>query len=343
MANYFNNILNPFGGIDIASFYLRYFSFIDAIIYLILFLSLAQLVFTKVYKDNKKEAKMVAVAISLALTVSMIVLEMRTSFYIGQLAPVALIVFLLVLAVLLYNLMLGLFTGTNGKMVSASLTYLIIYGLLIVPFGTLYKWIQTNASMLSAVLALASISAFIYLIIEMFSILGLGGKDDKGKDLGGVKKNPEEKPEEKLENKKLENKKLGEEPEEEKPLDPNVGTLGTFLGENIKSDVKTYSDTGRAIIELHRGIGGRAITAVDWENFYKAETRLCNDIKAFNNFANKLFTDAQYKKLTKKDLTELNSILKELTELDTKVLKFRAEMVNAYNNDAAQVPGRILD
>ena len=112
----FNTLINPFGYLDIAGFYLRYYSFIDAIVYLILFLSLTQIVFIKIYAkndQNKKEAKMIAVAVSLALTVSMVVMESYTSFYLGQLGPLALIIFLLVLAVLLFNLKQGFFTCNN--------------------------------------------------------------------------------------------------------------------------------------------------------------------------------------------------------------------------------------
>ncbi|MGV8086523.1 MAG: hypothetical protein ACP5N1_02745, partial [Candidatus Woesearchaeota archaeon] len=170
-----NSVLGPLSGNALANFYLRYFAFIDAVVYLILFLSLAQLVFTKVYKDNVKEAKMIAIAIALALTFAMAMLEMRTGFYLGQLAPVALIIFLCVIAILLFNLFQSLFNGANGKTVSAALTYLIIYGLLNVPFNALSKWIEQNVSLLSAVLALAALVAFIYLIIELFKMVGLGG------------------------------------------------------------------------------------------------------------------------------------------------------------------------
>ncbi|GEM_PF-2884453 len=167
-----NYVFNPFQGLDIAGFYQRYYQFIDAIIYLMLFISLAQYAFAKVYKmpDGKpsREGKMIAVAIGLALMVSMVVLESNTGWYLGKLVPVALLVFLLMLAILLYNLLLGLFDGDNKKSVSGSLTYLIIYGLLVVPFGTLYQWIAQNVPILSGLLGLASVAAFIYLVIQMF-------------------------------------------------------------------------------------------------------------------------------------------------------------------------------
>ena len=168
----FNTLLHPFALIDTLSFYMLYRQFIDAVIYLMLFLSLGQIAFLKVFKDNKKEAKMVAIAIGLALTVSMMILESNTGFYLGQLAPIALIIFLIVLAMLLYTLLLGLFEGENHKTISAVITYLIVYGLMVVPFGVLYKWIEQNIPLLSALLELFAFASFVYLIIktaQMFS------------------------------------------------------------------------------------------------------------------------------------------------------------------------------
>jgi hypothetical protein len=103
-----NTILYPFRDINVAIFYLNYYAFIDAIIYLILFLSLTKLVFLKVYPNNKKEAKTVSVGIALVLTVSMTLVEMNTRFNLGMLQPVALLIFLLMIAILLYNLLHGL-------------------------------------------------------------------------------------------------------------------------------------------------------------------------------------------------------------------------------------------
>ncbi|HYD03843.1 MAG TPA: hypothetical protein VEC16_06125, partial [Alphaproteobacteria bacterium] len=201
-----NGILNPFSSINIAAFYLRYYAFIDAIIYLILFLGVAQIAFLKIYKDSKREGKAIAVAIALCLTISMVVLEMNTGFYLGQLQPIALIVFLLIISTLLFNMFQGLF---EKKAVSGAITYLIIYGLLTVPFGALNEWINTNAPFLAAILTLGAVASLIYLIIELFSLFGDGkktttgpqgppgepGKDGRdGKDAPAVVKTPSDSP-----------------------------------------------------------------------------------------------------------------------------------------------------
>jgi hypothetical protein len=170
-----NTVFYPFKNLNIGVFYLNYSEFIDAVVYLLLFLSLAQLVFTKVYSNNKREGKMIAVAVGLALTFAMTVLEMRTGFYLGNLWPVSLVIISMILAALLYNMLVGIFDGPDGKMISAALTFLIIHGLLIVPFGSLNKWLEDNAPLASAILMLASVVAFVYLLIKLFKAVGLGG------------------------------------------------------------------------------------------------------------------------------------------------------------------------
>jgi len=164
---------------------MNYYLLIDAIIYLLLFLSLAKLVFLKVYKENKKESTLISVGIGLVLTVSMVLVEMNSHFYLGMLQPLAIIIFLLLIAILLYNLFLGLF-GEDNKSISASITYLIIYGLLTVPFNILSKWIDTNAAWLSAILVIASFIAAINLMIQLFNVLtkGVGSAGSAFKDSG---------------------------------------------------------------------------------------------------------------------------------------------------------------
>ncbi|MGV8141055.1 MAG: hypothetical protein ACP5NW_01285 [Candidatus Woesearchaeota archaeon] len=187
---YLNRVINPFLNVDIASFYLRNYAFIDAILYLMLFLSIAQMVFLKVYSksgtfgadSNRKEAKMVAVAVGLILTVSMIVTEVYTGFNLSQLMPIAAVTLLLALAIFLYNMLLGLFPGKVGEDgkpgksgIAAAVTYLVIYGLLVVPFDELNRWIQRTSPLLASVLNLMALACFIFLVLSMFSIFSTGG------------------------------------------------------------------------------------------------------------------------------------------------------------------------
>ena len=58
---------------------------------------------------------------------------------------------------------------------SFSLTYLIMYALLASAFVVLLKWIEKNSPFLWAVMALASIAAFVVLIMRLIRLFGNGG------------------------------------------------------------------------------------------------------------------------------------------------------------------------
>jgi len=336
MAIYFNSILNPFGLLNIASFYLNYYSFIDALVYLILFLSVAKIVFAKVYKDNKKEAKMIAVAIALCLTISMIVLEMNTGFNIGQLAPVALIIFLLVLAVLLYNLMLSLFPLKDGQKVSmhsAALTYLIIYGLLIVPFGTLYRWIQTNAPLLSGVLELAGVVAFIYIIIELFSVLGLGGDPKKDSTLAfdPTKQKDSTDPTKPDGDKKTEK----EYPEN---IRSNIGSDYASAVDTLSSSFQDYAQLFHQIITTHNA--GPKISGEAWTKLFELRSNMVKAIDNANNILDAIRRQDKYSEVNAKDISVLTEVMSKHESLIEKILTYEKTARLSYNDNKITPPGK---
>jgi hypothetical protein len=346
-----NSVLSPLSGNAVAYFYMRYFAFIDAIIYLILFLSLAQLVFMKVYKDNVKEAKMIGIAVSLALTVSMTVLEMQTGFHLGQLSPVALIIFLLVIAVLLFNLFLGLFTGPNGKSVSGALTYLIIYGLLSVPFGTLNRWIEQNVSLLSAVLAIAAVVAFIYLIIELFKAVGLGGGGSSSTTPGPAGPQGQPGP-------------IGPQgpaaqiPEQPVPqTTPQEQTtqypedLREIINDaypnsinNLNQAYNEYSRIFNIIIQMHHNANNATPQqaepgVTEWTAVLNARTALTQAETQTNNILNSIRTHANYARLNATDVATLNNMMTAHRNINRVTIDYEVNARTAYNN--ATVPQAI--
>lgn len=169
-----DSVLQPFRGTDIGKIYETYSLFIDAVLYLLLFLGLAQMVYVKAY--GKKEGKLVAVAIGLALTFAMALMESRTGFRLGNLMPIGAIILIFVLFVLLYNLFQGIFNDAGA---SFSLAFLIMYAFLMSAFNPLYKWLETNAPLLAALVQIAMIISFIVLIIKLIGMFK-SGKDDSG-------------------------------------------------------------------------------------------------------------------------------------------------------------------
>jgi hypothetical protein len=168
-----NSVLQPFRGTDVGQLYNTYSLFIDAVLYLLLFLGLAQLIYVKIY--GKKEGKLVAIA--LALTFAMALLESRTGFRLSQLMPIGAIILMFVLFILLYNLFEGMF---NDKGASFSLAFLIMYGFMMSTFSPLYNWLETNAPLLAALVQIAMVVSFVVLIIKLIGMFKGSGSSDGG-------------------------------------------------------------------------------------------------------------------------------------------------------------------
>ncbi|MGV8171240.1 MAG: hypothetical protein ACP5OA_00930, partial [Candidatus Woesearchaeota archaeon] len=315
----------------------RYYQFIDALIYLVLFLSLAQLVFTKIYSNNKREAKMVAVAIALSLMFAMVVLENMTGFNLGQLAPVALVIFLSVLAMLLYNLLQGLFGSEGkGKTASAALTYLLVYGLLVVPFNTLNQWIITNSPLLASVLSLASVVAFIYLLIQLFSALGLGGGGGKTTPDPYYNPRPEYKP------------TIEPEPEKPKPPKPDDPVYPDDLRELIGKSYATalndlankyqeYAKLFNAIIQMHHDAltsPNREPNVTEWTGLLNLRTELIKDLKDANKILDAINRHPEYAKLSSTDITALATLMNGYRRVFYALMKYEITARQAFNHRA---------
>ena len=371
-----NAILSPFNGSAIASFYLSYYAFIDALIYLILFLSLSQIAFIKIYAknaapgvtSNRKESKMIAVAVALALTASMTILEMNTGFNLGQLYPIALVIFLLVLAILLYNLMCGLFPPPEEKKpskVAAALTYLIIYGLIIVPFGTLYTWMERNAPLLASILTLGTIAAFIFLIIEMIGLFSGGDTTGKPGPQGpagapgmpgqpGTPGEPGQTPP----------------PAEVPPVPPNTTPQPNQPGQtpqddpnNTTSDVTAlwpklivYSQTlhnarnkAKEFAVAAINVGNQAVlydtnnapnppTVTDWQRLNKAQKELLDIMDEVNNQLHNILNDPLFPSLQGGDLVQFNNVATLHTVLAGIISDFYNKFVTNINSTPVLPP-----
>lgn len=168
-----DSVLKPFRGTDVGKLYDTYSLFIDAILYLLLFLGLAQMVYVKAY--GKKEGKIVAIAVALALAFSMAWMESNTGFRLGSLMPIGAIILIFVLFVLLFNLFQGIFNDTGA---SFSLAFLIMYAFLMSAFKPLYDWLEAHAPLLAALIQIAMIISFIILIIKLVGMFKGGDSKD---------------------------------------------------------------------------------------------------------------------------------------------------------------------
>jgi len=184
MSFYIADIVNPFS-VTLGQVYIQYYHFLDPIIAFILFLSISQWVFTRVYKGKEdkpaKEAKMIAVAVSLALTFGFAMLELTTGFYFGStmMQGLAGFVLLLVLAILLYELLLSMM-GTDNARCAAAWTYFIMYGVFMSTYSPLYTNVQQYYPLLGAILGIGFIISLIGVIMCLVKLIGGGGGGGQG-------------------------------------------------------------------------------------------------------------------------------------------------------------------
>ena len=159
-ADFLDPIFQSFRGTNLGQTYVNYAPFIDAIIYIWLFIAIAKKAMPE------KMGGQVATALGIMLGISMCVFELTSKFNIGKLGPFAAIILFLVIGMFLYNLMKG-FTGNTWA--AMSVAFLIIYSVAkwIVP--SLFDWMG-QVGWLGSVLAIMFLVSIIGLIYGIFSL-----------------------------------------------------------------------------------------------------------------------------------------------------------------------------
>ena len=127
-ANIIEQVFDSIGGnIDLGQTYLKYPALIDAIIYFILFIAISKSVFSKI--DQFKDNNVIPIVIGSILAISMAVLstQLRPPLrLLVDMGPYALILFIMVIAVFLFNFVKGM--GAT-KLFAFSITFILLAGL----------------------------------------------------------------------------------------------------------------------------------------------------------------------------------------------------------------------
>lgn len=87
--NFLDQILGPFGNINVASSYIEHSAFIDAVLYFILFIGLAQAALGEKFKDHK----IIPTVLGIMLAVGMTIFELNTHWNLGLLSGYAVLIF----------------------------------------------------------------------------------------------------------------------------------------------------------------------------------------------------------------------------------------------------------
>jgi hypothetical protein len=104
--NFIERIFEPFGGIDVASTYTNYSTFIDALLYFLFFIGIAQFALSKQFEG--RGGKAVIIAFGLALSVGITVWTSSVGFVLGdRLGPIAAAIFMLIFFIFIIKIFKG--------------------------------------------------------------------------------------------------------------------------------------------------------------------------------------------------------------------------------------------
>lgn len=167
----------PLVDIDIPSFYARYSTVIDAMLFLTVFIGLAQLTIGKHF-GNSSASKAVSVGVGIALSFGLIIMESRIGFSIGQFGTYAAGIFIILVASVLFFLLRKLVGGSASFAASYIITFFLLHA--IAP--GFFSYLKTAAPWLSALLSVGAIVGFIVTLLNLVSALwpGSSGAAQKG-------------------------------------------------------------------------------------------------------------------------------------------------------------------
>ena len=164
-------ILKPLEYIDVSQIYYRYAIIIDLVVYLMVFVGLAQV--TLGNKFQGRGGKAITIAIGVSLAISMAIAERAFGFSLGSFGPIAVGLFLAILGVMIYRLIKHLGAGFA---VSGSMAYVIIILFLTATMPGFFAWINQNIPLLNLGLVIGFIWALYNLISHLFKHKGLSQK-----------------------------------------------------------------------------------------------------------------------------------------------------------------------
>ena len=175
--NAIESILAPFGS-RLEQIYFKYSAFIDAAIYLIIFLGLAQVTLGHRF-ESRKGGKAITIGVGLIMAIGLAIWETQAGFNIASFGPVAAVV---LLALMGYAIWAGIrameIEGVDTLTVTA-MTYVLVYYSMSAAVPSVIWWINKNVPVVGGLLALIAAAFTIFLIYKiitwMMSLFGSFG------------------------------------------------------------------------------------------------------------------------------------------------------------------------
>ena len=178
------DLFSPLEGLDIPSLYSRYSGVVDATIFLIIFVGLAQLTLGKRLGPSRG-AKAVAAGVGIALALALVVMQRAMDFSIAQFGPYAAAVFVFLAASVLFYLLKTL--GVGG-LASFSTSYLVVYFLLRAVVPSFFSYLQASAPALHGLIALGALICLIAALWRLGGGLWGAGSDAVTAPIGTLPK-----------------------------------------------------------------------------------------------------------------------------------------------------------
>jgi len=150
----------PLKGLDIADFYERYSSVVDAIVFMLIFTGLAQVTLGKRFGESGGSRAIVA-GIGITLTLALVIMEETMDFSIGQFGPYAATIVVILATSVLF---LALQRLGAGGVVSFSTSYIVVYFMLRAVVPSFFYYLQASAPGLHGLIAIGALISLIVVI-----------------------------------------------------------------------------------------------------------------------------------------------------------------------------------
>ena len=156
------NFLN-IGNLNILDFYSQYGSYIDMIIFLMIFLGVAKSVFSKHFQEG---GKTIYVGIGIFLSLALLLFEERQGFrLLTEFGP---FVVFLIIALFLYGLAVALYRSGKGGIFAVAAGYLVLYFFV---FNWYRDYFENLYGFWNIIKSIANIGAIIAILIVAFGIV----------------------------------------------------------------------------------------------------------------------------------------------------------------------------
>ena len=173
--NWLKVLLEPFFGWDIAGTYQQAASFIDFVLYIFIFLYITRYAISKRFEGAT--ANSLSIVIAIVFSIGMTVFERMFDFNLGKLAPLAGLIFFVVFAIIVFNVIKGFGAGTAS---AGAWAYLLLYGVLSATASKYLTWLYDKIPFFEGILYIGVIFAIFGILKGLRSILPITGGQTTG-------------------------------------------------------------------------------------------------------------------------------------------------------------------